>query len=131
VASRQNVEVVLQVIAAINQRDSEAALSVLSEDAEYVDHRPSSREEFRGHEAFRRHFSEIWESAPDVHIAPEVAAHPGDLVVVRQSVSATDASGRPTTSVRWVTRAVREGLISRVEVFDSEREALEAAGLSE
>ena len=129
--SQENVEVVLRVITAINQRDAEAALSGLSEDAEYVDHRPSSREEFRGHDAFRTHFSHIWDSAPDVHITPDVATHPRDIVVVRQTVSATDASGHTTTSVRWVTRTVREGLIHRVEVFASRADALEAAGLEE
>ena len=129
--SQENIDTVLRVIEAINRRDAEAALLELHEDAEYLDHRASSREEFRGKDAFRTHFEAIWRGAEDVRIDANPVAHPGDFVVVKQSVSATDRGGRPTRSVRWVTRTLRDGLITRVEVFDGEREALEAAGRGE
>ena len=51
--SRENADTVVRVIGAINRRDVEAALRELGDDAEYIDHRASSREHFRGHEAFR------------------------------------------------------------------------------
>jgi hypothetical protein len=51
-------------------------------------------------------------------------------VIVRQTVSATDPNGSRAQSVRWVTRTFRDRLISRVEVFDTQTDALEAAGLS-
>jgi hypothetical protein len=73
----------------------------------------------------------IWSAAPEVHIVSEAVADDGDIVIVRQTVSSTDAAGRKTDSVRWVTRTLRDGLISRVDVFDSQETALEAARLSE
>jgi ketosteroid isomerase-like protein len=129
--SRQNVEVVRRLITAINEGDAERALLDLQEDAEYVDNRASHRERFSGHDAFREHFAAIWRAAPDTHIVADVVAHPDDRVIVRQTVSATDPSGRRTQSVGWVTRTFRDRLVSRVDVFDSQSDALEAAGLSE
>ena len=127
--SQDNVDTVFGVLEAINRRDARAALQGLHRDAEYIDHREASQERFRGHDAFRAHFEGIWRAAPDGHIDAEPIADRGELVVMKQTVTATDQDGNPTTRIRWVTRAVRDGLISRVEVFDGECEALEAAGL--
>jgi nuclear transport factor 2 (NTF2) superfamily protein len=128
---RENVEVVLRLITAINERNADRALLDLHEDAEYFDHRASNHESFRGHDAFREHFAAIWNAAPDTKIVADVVAHPDDRVIVRQTVSAIDLNGRRSQSVRWVTRTFRDGVVSRVDVFDSREDALEAAGLRE
>ena len=128
--SRENVDTVVRVIGAINRRDVEAALRELGDDAEYIDHRASGREHFRGHQAFRAHFAALWKSA-DVQIVAEKIADPGDRVVMRQAVASVDPSGLRSESVRWVTRTVLDGRIQRVEVFDNRDAALEAVGLQE
>lgn len=56
----------------------------------------------------------------------------GDNVVVGSRISARgQGSGVEGEMPQWMVYGVRDGLVVRVDLFESKREALEAAGLSE
>jgi len=89
-------------------------------------------EEYEGHEGFLRFVSNWTDQFEDFRQRPEQFIDAGDRVVVRVLQTARGrGSGVPVEALFWLVHVLDGGKVTRVELFDNEAAALEAAGLSE
>ena len=133
--SRENVEVVRQLYAAVAARDASRVLALYDRDVEVDGSRlPEARlaggAVFRGYEGIRatyRDWSEAWQSFED-HCDELIDAgeHVVSLVTRR---GRGRASGVETATPRAGVWTIRDGKVTRIVWFPSHEEALEAAGL--
>jgi ketosteroid isomerase-like protein len=87
---------------------------------------------YRGHEALRQFQHEWLEAFEAHHIDAERFIDAGDIIVVGYRVTGRGmASGAMVEMQRWNVYRIRNGLVIRVEIFETRAQALEAAGLSE
>ncbi len=129
--SQENIERVRQGIEAFNRRDFDAALDALRDDVTWE--RFLSRAEnvtpmIRGKEELRS----VWENqveAVDIRAEPDEFIAVGDKVVVPMRVVGRGRGSEIplTASVTWVWTMDSDGLVARVEVFESREDALKAA----
>jgi ketosteroid isomerase-like protein len=133
--SRDNVELVRNVLLAFSRKDLDAALESWGEDAEW---RPAvlgggllEGSVYRGHEGVREFFrvqDETWDS---ITATPLAARDIGDRVMVEVQLNAKGrVSGAKVDRKTWNVFTIREGKIAAGRVFTSEVEASKAAGLS-
>jgi ketosteroid isomerase-like protein len=130
--SQENVETVLAAMDAWNRGDWDEALKDAAPDVEWDASTNSGewRGVHRGHDQVRqlwRSFLEPWES---LRIEIDEVIDAGDHVVTCQTGHLRGRDGiEVTTRTSWVW-TFRDGVVTHVEAFN-EREALDAAGLSE
>lgn len=87
---------------------------------------------YRGHEGVRSYFREWFETFESYDAKAETFIDAGDKVVVGSRVIGRGkASGIEIGMSGWQVYELRNGLVIRVDFFQTETEALEAAGLSE
>ncbi len=134
-SQEENVERFAQVVEAMNSRDVEAAIKLASPDIEWttLDAFPDAGTH-RGPEAVIGFF-QAWVDMFDnfqVHLE-NCGAMDEDLVLAKLRVSGEGAeSGVVVQSPEFFQLLeFRDGLVVRAQMFRSETEALEAAGLSE
>jgi ketosteroid isomerase-like protein len=130
--SQENIEVVEQLIAALNARDVDQYLAVCTPDVEYVSPAAEIEGVARGEEALRATFSAIAEWTISFRVAVEkLQALDGDRVLALTRVTVVSQGGvaadQPSASLYYFAGAK----VRRIEVFLNRAEALEAAGLSE
>jgi ketosteroid isomerase-like protein len=131
--SQENVKVVEQAIAALNERDIDGYLGCCTEDIELRTPLADIEGAYQGRDGIRRWFADIEAAAPDFRIDLEQVEGIGaDRVIAYLRMSATGRSsgvalGTPTTGIYELT----DGKIGRIRIFLDRQEALEAAGLSE
>jgi len=133
--SRENVEVVVRAITAVNERDIDDYLACCTEDIQLRTPLSAVEGVYEGPDAIRRFFTDIHDTGPDFRIVPEGLESLGpDQVIAFTRVTATGrASGlaigvdTPTANVYDFT----DGKISRIRIFLDRAEALEAVGVSE
>jgi ketosteroid isomerase-like protein len=88
--------------------------------------------DYHGHDGVRQFFRDFLESFERYEAHPEKIEEAGDRVLVRYRVSGRGkGSGVEVAMQRWNVYELRDGLVVRVEVFETEAEALGAVGLSE
>ena len=130
--SQENVEIIKAVVAALDQRDWDAALSYAAPDVKYDGSRNLGEWHgiYEGHKDVKRvwkGFSEQWESVRTeiefVHIGENVVA-------TRQTGYLRGRDGIEVTARTSMIWTFREGAVSEV-VHYNEDDAIEAAGLSE
>jgi ketosteroid isomerase-like protein len=131
--SQENVEIVQAAIAAYLSNDEPTTRELIAPDL-VVSTRPDQPDavDRRGYEGLLQASAE-WVEAWDEHTL-EVARvwGAGDLVVVSARESAHGkTSGVPMESETTFLYTLSAGKISRIQIFGSEREALQAAGLEE
>jgi ketosteroid isomerase-like protein len=133
--SRENVEVVCDQFAAVNERDFPRAMSHYAEDVELVVDPDAFLEcgTFEGREAVGQWFGDWFATfEPGYHFDIEEARDLGDLVLLiashhgRGRTSGVEVHGQTGYLYR-----LRGGKVVRVELYPSRRQALEAAGLRE
>jgi uncharacterized protein len=134
VMSRANVEIVRRVADAWERRDMETVFA-LYDPAIVWDNStlpaPSSGS-YHGHEQVRQFFQEWLEAFETQDIRAETFIDAGDRVVVGHRISGRGkTSGAEVEMHRWMVYSVRNGLVARIDVFETNVQALEAAGLSE
>ena len=133
--SVENVELVRQVVEAINQRDADAFVATVSPDVEWEDavFWTETPHTFRGRAGVREWLSQILEPWESFHVeADEVTDASADRFVVGFDFIARGKESGVQTQLRfWALCWVADGRITRREVFRERAEALEAAGLSE
>jgi ketosteroid isomerase-like protein len=133
--SVENVELVRQVVEAINQRDADAFVATVSPDVEWEDavFWTETPHTFRGRAGVREWLSQILEPWESFHVeADEVTDASADCFVVGFDFTARGKESGVQTQLRfWALCWVADGRITRREVFRERAEALEAAGLSE
>jgi ketosteroid isomerase-like protein len=130
--SQENVEIVRQSFEACNRRDADAAVANYHPDVEYrfvatLDHELVHR----GREAVKETFLQIWtdwqETFGDLvqvfDLGDQVLVEHVDSRVGRDGIRIDDAGGQVWT--------LENGLVVRIEGFETWSEALEAVGLSE
>jgi ketosteroid isomerase-like protein len=134
--SQQNVEVVREAADAVNTRDADALVALLSPDVEWEENPviPGLREIYRGRAEVREWFEEgLLELWSGVHIAlEEITELSGDRVFAEGVLTARGrGSGLPAELRVWLIFWFASGKITRRQVSWTRDEALEAAGLRE
>jgi ketosteroid isomerase-like protein len=125
--SQENVELVRRIYDAWEREES--ARDFIAADVEYVN--PSYAVE-RGTRQGRKSFGVVRDTYEDFEIEIERIIDAGDDAVVLAHYTASGpVSGVPVAGEHGYVWTVRDGLAVRFQWFQSHREALEAAGLSE
>ncbi len=133
--SQENVEIVLRHVEALKRRDVDALIALVSPDVKWEDavFFTEPTHVYRGEAGVRAWFQatvEPWESV-DAEVE-EVAEAGDDRVLLGGVMTARGkASGVETQLRGWMVLWVRNGKITRRQVFRVRDEALEAAGLRE
>jgi ketosteroid isomerase-like protein len=133
--SRENVEIVRRVWAALDEDPPRLLLEVFDEDVE-IRNPPEFplQGPFRGHEGTRLWFRESWEVFTGLHHELEEVIDVGDgaTVISVQRVQGRTRHMKLETNLRWAAVwTLRAGKVLHAEGYMHRREALEAAGLSE
>ena len=125
--SQENVELVRRIYDAWDR--GESARDFLAPDVEYVNP-PYAVEPGTRHG--RKSFAVVRGTYEDFEIKVERIIDAGDeTVVLAHFTGSGSVSGVPVAGEHGYVWAVRDGLAVRFQWFQSHREALEAAGLSE
>jgi ketosteroid isomerase-like protein len=129
--SRENVDVVRRVVAAVNAHDLEGYLACCREDVELQ--LPLVAGVYEGPEGIRRWFADIEDAAPDFHIDLRgVKAFGGNQVLAFIHTASTGrASGIPMAAEATNVYDLIDGKIRRIRIFLDRTEALRAVGLEE
>jgi ketosteroid isomerase-like protein len=132
--SQENVELTREVLDAFTRRDLDAYLALTDPEIEFTPYEVAVQggSPYRGHEGIRRWWEETFSVIPDVR--PEVyeVRDSGEMTFVRGSLRGQGASsGAPFTRDLFIAAEWREAKLTRWYTFETEAEALDAAGLRE
>ena len=134
VMPEENVEIVRESFDAIGRGDLDALLELYDSDIKFEPLTGTRVETggYRGHQGVRQYFEEADEVWDEVRpVAGEITTTGDEVVVFGHCSIRGKASEIETDSpCSWVI-TVREGKITRHRVYQTNSEALEAAGLSE
>ena len=132
--SHKNIEIVRSAYAALAEQGVEAGLAFM--DPQFETTTPpslaSEPDTYRGHEGVRRYFGSFGDALEGVYFVGQEFTAVGDKVLVDTTMH---ARGR-TTGIEAEQRAflvftLRDGLVTSMETFAEQGQALEAAGLQE
>jgi ketosteroid isomerase-like protein len=129
--SQENVEVVRRSNGALESGDISAAMRAVH--PELVTHRvyPDGRT-FHGREGFLDAVADWVESFAEYGFTAEQYLDAGDRVVVRfRQWGLGETSSIAVEGPVWVLYTLAEGRITRLDIYNDEGQALDAAGLSE
>jgi ketosteroid isomerase-like protein len=132
--SEENVERFQRATAAINQHDIDALLALTDPDVELI---PRLAEvdgggPYRGHDGLRSWWENLFGVWPDFKSEVVEVRDLGAVTVARVRMSGQGiASEAATDQTSWVVTEWRDGKAIWWRVFQSEAEALAAAGLRE
>jgi ketosteroid isomerase-like protein len=133
--SQENVEVVRRLWNAAEHRDDQAVYALYDPAIVWESGNVGPLDaggHYHGHDGVRQFFRDWFEAFGTDRAHAESFSEAGDKVVVCYRVSGRGkGSGIDVEMRRWNVYGIREGLVVRVEMFATEAEALEAAGLSE
>jgi ketosteroid isomerase-like protein len=130
--SRENVELVRRVYDALNRRDLDGFLSLMTDDVETGSRLVAVEGGFHGHDGVRRWWRSLLDNFPDLETEVIDVRDRGDLILGECRVRAHGAGSQtPVENQQWQVVRVREGKVSYWQTFLSEAEALEAVGLRE
>lgn len=127
--AEENVELIRRGLASFS-RTGEFDRESLHDDVEIHDHDVLDARDYRGPSGFVRWVRD-WASAwADFSFVPEELIDAGDRVVVLARLTATGRSSGVELERRdGMVFELREGLVVRVDYFNTTRQALELAGL--
>jgi ketosteroid isomerase-like protein len=134
--SEENVGLVRELNEAVNRRDLDAFIALLSPDVvwEVNPELPGLREVYRGRAEVRDLVSELLEvgdSSSEVQLEEITDLGDGRVLADTLLTGRGKSSGVPVELHYWQVLWVAEGKIARRQVFMDRAEALEAAGLRE
>jgi ketosteroid isomerase-like protein len=132
--SQENVEIVRGAYAVLAEKGVEAVLAFI--DPQFEGTTPpslaSEPDTYRGHEGVRRYFGSFGDAMEAVYFEGQEFTAVGDKVLVDTTLHARGrASGIETEQRAFVVWTLREGMVTRVETFAEQGQALEAVGLAE
>jgi ketosteroid isomerase-like protein len=130
--SQENIDVVHRLYEDFERADIDAVLAAHDEDVELSDRRPFGRGDFGGHAALREQFQSFLQA--DLSVTATVLTERDKRVVVREVWSGQapdEAGGGKFELVAYLVFGFAAGRIVRVEILETEAEALEAVGLRE
>ena len=131
--SRENVELYRQGIDAFNRRDLDAFLALAHPDVVGVS-RVLAIEggSYRGYEGTREWWNNLLDVFPDFTIEVISVRDAGQLTVSELRTGAHgEGSAAPLEELIWQVSEWRDGQVVRWQIYESERDALQAAGLQE
>ncbi len=131
--SQENVEIVRRLFEARGRKDVAGALALLAENIEIdASRRVVDPIVLHGHDGFVKFIAMLDDAWSGQTAEPyDVVAHGDEVVVPIRLTSTGRVSGAQVqASAAWVGQ-VRDGKITRMCVYQSKDEALEAVGLSE
>ena len=131
--SDDDIAVVLSNSAAFSAQDVDAMLRHYSEDAEVVDRRRVGFGSFTGHEELRSYYSGITTSALEMHESLEVVASRDGLVAAQCELRGrlvSDPTGPEVSAPYGLLIALRDGLITRLDLCEDGEHAMELGGFS-
>jgi ketosteroid isomerase-like protein len=131
--SQENVELYRQGIDAFNRRDLDAFLALAHPDVVGVS-RVLAIEggSYRGHEGTREWWNNLLDVFPDFNIEVVSVRDAGQLTVSElRNRAHGEGSAAPLEEFIWQVSEWRDGQVVRWQMYGSEQEALEAAGLEE
>jgi ketosteroid isomerase-like protein len=131
--SQENVELYRRGIEAFNRRDLDAFLALAHADVVGVSRVLAIEgDSYRGHDGTREWWNDLLGVFPDFRIEVVWVRDAGDLTVSELQNSAHgEGSDAPLEEVVWQVSEWRNERVVRWQIYDSEQDALEAAGLSE
>jgi ketosteroid isomerase-like protein len=98
----------------------------------FIDWGPFPRQEFRGWEATKEYWADIFDAVDDFRFIPERPISRGDCVVATIHNTWRGKSSGVAIDMRFaVVAQLRDDKLVRFEVFETRAEALEAVGLRE
>ena len=131
--SEDNVDLARRAYEAFNRGDVETVLTLVDENVEIASRlAPLGEGSYHGHEGVRRWFQNLWDTFPDWRSELVELRDAGDITVGTVRIRGHGReSGAPLDQTIWQVMQWRNGECVRLTPYDSEAEALEAAGLSE
>jgi ketosteroid isomerase-like protein len=129
--SQENVQVVRQAFEAFERGDVSAMVKDVDPEA-IATAEAGVPGQFRGPEGFLQSLAEWTEGFGQFKATAEEFTDAGDCVIVRVHQSAQGkGSGVPVEADFWFVVKLRDSKLLRLDIITSEKQALEAAGLSE
>jgi ketosteroid isomerase-like protein len=131
--SGENVELYRRGIEAFNRRDLEAFLALADPDVVGIS-RVLAIEggSYRGHDGTREWWKDLLDVFPDFRIEVAWVRDAGNMTVSELRNSAHgEGTAAPLEEFVWQVSEWRGGRVVRWQMYESEQDALEAAGLSE
>jgi ketosteroid isomerase-like protein len=129
--SQEDLEIVRQANEAFESGDLSAAMRAVHPDLVTYRADPDAGT-FHGREGFLEAFADWLEGFADYGFTAEEYFDAGDRVLVRfRQWGRGETSTAAVEGPVWLLYTVSESRITRLEIYNSERRALEAAGLSE
>jgi ketosteroid isomerase-like protein len=137
--SRENVETVREWVAAINRGDADMLVELADPNVDYLPYLgivSGARGAYQGHEGLRRYVRDLHEAWGSYYVEIRSLRDVGDHVIMEGSLRATGAtSGVEVDAVMaWLhtfSPGTGFGRYLRLRFYDTPRQALEAAGVSE
>jgi ketosteroid isomerase-like protein len=131
--SEENVELYRRGIEAFNRRDLDAFLALAHPDVVgFARVTAIEGRSYRGHDGTREWWVDLLGVFPDFRIEIDWVRDAGDRTVSELRNSAHgDGSVAPLEESVWQVVEWRDGRVVRWQIYESEQNALEAAGLSE
>jgi ketosteroid isomerase-like protein len=130
--SEKNVELGYRVYAAFNRRDLDALLALMDDRVEAFPQLVVMEGGYRGHAGIRRWWEDLLDVFPDFAIEVVEVRDLGELALAVLRVRGHgEGSDTPFEDTLWQLAEWRNEKVVRWEVFRSEVDALEAAGLRE
>jgi len=129
--SEENIEVVRQVADAFNARDTDRLLSLMDPEIEYRS--VFEQKTYRGLAGMVQYRQDLDATLEEFHSEDDRFLDAGEDRVVHlyRIVGRGTGSGVPVSRENAILWQLRNGKLIRGEVYLDQREALEAAGLSE
>jgi ketosteroid isomerase-like protein len=131
--SRENVELIRRVYAAVAGNDLETAYGCLHPEIEFHTYANApAAGVYRGRDAVRRYNEDLFAQFESVRLQVDEVAEAGDRVVVMSTQHAVPKGGRQEISVQLAeVWTIRDGLLAERRSYSTRAEAVEAAGLTE
>jgi ketosteroid isomerase-like protein len=130
--SQENVELALQAFDAINRRHLDALLALIDDDVEIVTRIAAMEGGLHGHDGMRRWWENMFTAFPDYYFEVVDVRDLGDVTLASlRALGHGAGSDVPFEDLLWHASQWRRGQCVWWRAFDTEAEALEAAGLRE
>jgi ketosteroid isomerase-like protein len=130
--SQENVELASQAFDAINRRDLDALLALIDDDVEIVTRIAAMEGGLHGHDGMRRWWENMFTAFPDYYFEVVDVRDLGDVTLASlRALGHGAGSDVPFEDLLWHASQWRRGQCVWWRAFETEAEALEAAGLRE
>jgi ketosteroid isomerase-like protein len=130
--SQENVALALQAFDAVNRRDLDALLALIDDDVEIVTRIAAVEGGLHGHDGMRRWWENMFTAFPDYYFEVVDVRDLGEVTLASlRALGHGAGSDVPFEDLLWHASQWRRGQCVWWRAFETEAQALEAAGLRE